>query len=132
MKLVIDTNLILVSISQKSPFYWIIHKLKDDQFTLCIPSDIFPEYEEVIERQMNSFVSGSFIESPFQNKSVEMHIQYFKWNLFSDIDDNKFVDCALARGADYLVTNDQGFTELKNLEFPIVKVIDIHQFKTLF
>jgi predicted nucleic acid-binding protein len=41
-----------------------------------------------------------------------------------DADDNKFVDCAVASNADYLVTHDRDFDVLKNVPFPKVKIID--------
>jgi len=57
---------------------------------------------------------------------------YFQWNLISsDLDDNKFVDCALNAGADYIVTNDQHFNVLKSIEFPPIKVIDMETFKSM-
>ena len=57
---------------------------------------------------------------------------HFQWNLISaDPDDNKFVDCALNAGADYIVTNDRHFNVLKTLDFPPIKVIDIETFKRL-
>jgi len=57
---------------------------------------------------------------------------YFKWNLITaDHDDNKFVDCALNAGADFIVTNDRHFNVLKSLPFPPIKVIDIETFKSV-
>ena len=54
---------------------------------------------------------------------------YYRWNLItSDHDDDKFVDCALNAGADYLVTNDRHFNVLKSLDFPLIKVVDIETF----
>jgi putative PIN family toxin of toxin-antitoxin system len=132
MKVVIDTNVILVSISTKSPFHWIIQNWIENKFTLCLSTEILLEYEEIIQRHMGSLVSEPFIESLLQNPAIQMFNVYFRWNLLSDGDDNKFVDCALASGADYLVTNDRGFSELKGLKFPVVKIIDIQGFKSLF
>ena len=56
----------------------------------------------------------------------------FKWNLITtDPDDNKFVDCALNAGADYLVTNDKHFNILKEIDFPQIKVVDIEIFRRI-
>lgn len=40
---------------------------------------------------------------------------YFRFHLLSDIDkdDDKFVDCAITAGADYIVTEDSHFDRLK-------------------
>lgn len=42
--------------------------------------------------------------------------------------DNKFVDCAIASNADYLVTNDKHFDILKKVDFPKVNTIKIDKF----
>ena len=44
------------------------------------------------------------------------------------MDDNKFVDCAIAANADYLVTNDRDFSVLKKVEFPKIILIKIDEF----
>ena len=57
---------------------------------------------------------------------------YYNWNLISvDPDDNKFVDCAVAVNADYIVTNDKHFNILKKVDFPKVKTIKIDEFMEL-
>lgn len=54
---------------------------------------------------------------------------YYKWQLIeADPDGNKFVDVAIAANADYLVTNDQHFAVLKQLEFPQVPVVSLQEF----
>ena len=52
MKVVLDTNVLLVSISRKSPFNWIFQKLIDGAFKLCVTTDILLEYEEIIAQHM--------------------------------------------------------------------------------
>ncbi len=49
----------------------------------------------------------------------------------TDPDDNKFVDCAIASQADYIVTNDKHFDILAQITFPKVEVITIQQFETI-
>jgi predicted nucleic acid-binding protein len=57
---------------------------------------------------------------------------FYKWDLMvADPDDNKFVDCALNAGADYIVTNDRHFNVLKSLGFPPIKVINIETLKSI-
>ena len=41
----------------------------------------------------------------------------------ADSDDNKFVDCAVASDAEYIVTNDKHFNPLKNIAWPKVEII---------
>lgn len=41
---------------------------------------------------------------------------------------NKFVDCAVSCGADYLVSNDRHFEILASIEFPRLKVVKAEEF----
>ncbi len=45
-----------------------------------------------------------------------------------DEDDNKFVDCAIAAGADYIVTEDHHFDYLRQIPFPQLNVISLDDF----
>jgi uncharacterized protein len=45
-----------------------------------------------------------------------------------DPDDNKFVDCAIAAGADYIITNDHHFDILAQISFPEVRVCSAEEF----
>ena len=62
--------------------------------------------------------------------NVELITRFFKWNLIAeDPDDNKFVDCAIAANAKYLVSNDKHFRALKNIDFPKVILLTVEEFK---
>lgn len=55
--------------------------------------------------------------------------KYYKWNLIAeDPDDNKFVDCAVAGGASYLISNDKHFNKLSSVSFPKVTVLKAREF----
>ncbi|MBO9616640.1 MAG: hypothetical protein J7619_28395 [Dyadobacter sp.] len=58
-----------------------------------------------------------------------MTTPFYFWQLIGqDRDDNKFVDCAVACGADYLVSNDKHFDVLASISFPKIKVIKAEKF----
>ncbi len=64
--------------------------------------------------------------------NVQKQDVFYKWNLIEiDKDDNKFVDCAVAGNADYLVCNDKHFNCLKIIEFPKLNLLTIEEFKEL-
>ena len=42
-----------------------------------------------------------------------------------DPDDNKFVDCAFAANADYLVSNDRHFDILSKIPFPHLNLVTL-------
>ena len=46
----------------------------------------------------------------------------------ADPDDDKFVDCAIAGNAKYIVTNDHHYDVLRNTSFPHVDVISLDDF----
>jgi len=45
-----------------------------------------------------------------------------------DVDDNKFVDCAVASDAEFIVTNDSHFNVLKNIDWPKLTIITLREF----
>jgi predicted nucleic acid-binding protein len=49
----------------------------------------------------------------------------------ADPDDNKFVDCAIAGNAKYIVTNDHHYDILRETPFPHVDVMSITEFLAL-
>ena len=54
---------------------------------------------------------------------------YYHFRLIEeDVDDNKFVDCAVAANAEYIVTNDTHFNILKHINWPKLIVINIKEF----
>lgn len=49
---------------------------------------------------------------------------FYKFNLISaDPDGNKFIDCAVAAQAKYIVTEDRHYEVLRKVEFPKVDII---------
>jgi uncharacterized protein len=64
-------------------------------------------------------------------KNVELITNYYKFNLLKDEDDNKFVDCAIASNADFIVTHDTDFNLLKKIDFPKVDLLNTTEFKDL-
>jgi uncharacterized protein len=131
MRIVLDTNVLLVSISERSPFHWIFKALISGHFMLCVTTDILLEYAEVLERHMGAEVSDSVLGVLDNLINVYQITSYYRFDLIKkDKDDNKFVDCAIAANAHYLVTEDQDFNVLNTIEFPKVKVLrtmDFHQ-----
>lgn len=64
--------------------------------------------------------------------NVRWITKYYKWNLIvADPDDNKFVDCAIACDAKFLVSDDKHFKILANTPFPKVTVLTAKKFKEI-
>jgi putative PIN family toxin of toxin-antitoxin system len=132
MKVVLDTNCLVVCLPVTSPYYCIWKAFRDTKITVCYTTDIIYEYSEILTRFYNQRFASDVINELLLSFNVIKASSYYKWNLITvDPDDNKFVDCALNACADYLVTNDHHFNVLKTLEFPQIKVIDIDTFKNI-
>ena len=73
-----------------------------------------------------------FMKVIARSRNVIRKDPYFKWNIITnDFDDNKFVDCAFACRANYIVTNDNHFQEAANSPFPVFNVINLDDFSEL-
>jgi len=132
MKIVLDTNCLLIAVPNKSAYHSILTALQQGRYTLCCSNEILMEYEEKLTYFYKRQVAGDILNFIFYSLNTLQVTPYFQWNLISvDLDDNKFVDCALNSGADFIVTNDKHFNVLKNIAFPKVNVIDIDTFKNI-
>jgi putative PIN family toxin of toxin-antitoxin system len=132
MKIVLDTNCLLPAVFPRSIYHWVWKSFRHGIYTLCYTNEIIAEYEELLSRLYPPEVTENTIHLLLSSRNVENVIPYFKWNFISaDPDDNKFVDCALNAGADYIVTNDKHFNILKKLDFPKIDVINIDTFKKM-
>jgi putative PIN family toxin of toxin-antitoxin system len=129
MKVVLDTNVLLVSIPKKSKYRAIFDALIDGRFNAVISNDILSEYVEIIEQKTNFLVASNIAEMLLNLKNVEKVDIYFEWKLIlSDLDDNKYVDAYVCSNADYVITNDHHFKILKQIAFPKVNVLTVDEF----
>lgn len=129
MKVVIDTNVLVSSLSRKSMYHWLIQHLLAGTYDLFITDEIMLEYEEVLTQKYNLSVAYNFLTALRELPNVHFAHIYFRWSLLSDEDDNKFLDCAVAANVDYIITHDRGFNVLKRVSFPKVNIITIPEFE---
>jgi len=128
-KIVIDTNVLLMSLPKISPYRPIFDALIQGKYQLLITEGIFQEYKEIIGQKTTSQIAHNLGELFTQLENVQLIRVFFNWNLiFIDPDDNKFVDCTITGNAKYLVTEDKHFKILKDIEFPKVNVINADEF----
>lgn len=102
------------------------------RFDAVVSYDILSEYVEILEQKTNFLVASNIAELLLNLKNVEKVDIYFEWKLISsDLDDNKYVDAYVCSNADFIITNDNHFKILKQIEFPKVKVLTIDEFLSL-
>jgi len=130
MRIVLDTNCLVVCLPVTSPYYFLWEAFRDRLITLCYTTDIINEYSEILSRFYHQQFVSDIINELLLSPNVIKANNYYKWNLITaDPDDNKFVDCALNAGADYVVTNDRHFNVLKDIDFPKINIMDIDAFQ---
>lgn len=128
-KIVLDTNCLLASISSKSENYRIWKGFQQGRFVLCVSNEILEEYEEIIAEKANAIVAGNIINAIVESEFVEFIDPQFRFELItSDKDDNKFVDCAIAANATYIVSEDKHLDVLKEISFPKLLVVRLKEF----
>ena len=127
--IVIDTNALIMAISSRNVYHKIWQSFLAGDFWLCISNEILEEYAEVIARNIGVNVARYVIYTIMERKNVRQISPSYKWNLIhADLDDNKFVDCAIAANAIFIVTEDHHFDVLKDIPFPHVDVVSVDDF----
>jgi len=132
LTVVLDTNVLLVSISSRSKYHWLYDALLKGKYQIAFTHEILLEYEEVIGKRWNVNIAINVIRSVTELPNAVLIPVYYQMKLISaDVDDNKFVDCAFAANADCIVTHDHHFDILNTIPFPRIPLVDIHQFKNM-
>ena len=127
--IVIDTNSLVMAISSRSSYHKIWQSFLAGDFILCISNEILEEYAEVIARNISVNTARYIVYTIMERNNVRQIAPSYRWNLIeADPDDNKFVDCAIAANAKFIVTEDHHFNVLKEIAFPVVDVISIDDF----
>lgn len=127
--IVLDTNCLIQSLPERSPYHKVWTDFINGRYILCVSNEILDEYEEIIGRLVSPNVARYIIEAIIHSPYTFYKEAYFKFRLIeNDSDDNKFVDCAVASGAEYIVTEDAHFRCLSGIPFPAVKVINLDNF----
>ena len=128
-RIVLDTNCLLQSLPSSSPYHKIWADILDGQIQLCVNTEILNEYEEIISSKTTREIAHNVVEAIARLSTTLFQDSFYHFGLItSDTDDNKFVDCAIAANARFIVTEDHHFDVLKTIPFPSVNVINIDDF----
>lgn len=132
MRIVLDTNCLIQSISPRSRYYAVWESLVDGQNTLCVSNEIIMEYLEILQRLTDHDTAETIVKTIINSRFVEFITPYYNFGLITlDPDDNKFVDCAIAANARFIVTNDHHYDILKGLDYPPIDIINLEDFMKL-
>jgi len=113
----------------RSPYHKIWTDVLCGKISLCVNTEILNEYEEILAQKMTKDIARNVVEAIARLHSTIYQEIYIHFGLIKeDADDNKFVDCAVAANAEYIVTNDSHFNVLKEIDWPKVLVLTIKEF----
>ncbi len=132
MRIVLDTNCLIQSISPRSRYYAVWESLVNGQNTLCVSNEIIMEYLEILQRLTDHDTAETVVKTIINSKFVEFITPYYHFEMITqDPDDNKFVDCAITANARFIVTNDRHYDVLKGLDYPPIDIINLENFMKL-
>ena len=128
-RIVLDTNCLLACISSYTENFKVWQGFQQGRFTLCVSNDILEEYQEIIARKTSATVAENVVNAIVESEYVEFIDPQFHWGLIvADHDDDKFVDCAFAANAAFIVSDDGHFDVLKGISFPQLLVLKLKTF----
>ncbi len=131
-RVVLDTNCLLISLSRRGAYYTGWKEFFSEKYILCYTNEILSEYEEILSQKMGGDIAGNVIKAIISRKNTVRLDVHFRFNLIqADPDDNKFVDCAIAANASFIVSQDHHFDVLHAIDFPKVELIGIDEFVSL-
>ena len=128
IKVVVDTNVFISSFFGGSPRK-IIDLWKSGEITLCLSKPIVDEYIEVLRRfklqdekeleeLLGLFAHG--VHLVYTAKTPELHV------VEEDPDDDKFIECAVALKAKYVITGDSAVRKIRN--YMNIKIVSPGEF----
>ena len=110
-RIVIDTNVIISSLIQKSYPYTIVNELFiDDKIEMCVSEELMAEYYDVLRRKKFARFHDFFSRAEALLVEIETKATMFKpkirLNLISDADDNMVLELADECIADFVITGN--------------------------
>ena len=133
MRVVIDTNILLPCLSQRSSMHWLFKEILNEKLTLCVTTDILNEYAEIFERKLGSKTAVAFLDLITTLPNLVLIDKYYFWQAIDvDPDDNKFVDCAVSARAQFLITDDTDFNGLRRKPLFEVEIVRFSEFTSKY
>lgn len=134
MLIVLDTNCLIQILPQKAVHRAMYDALLRGELSLALTTEIVNEYEEILNNFFESKTLGGNVCRVLLELPLTRRINiYYNWHLIAaDPDDDKYVDCAIASNADFIVTNDAHFKVLEKVDFPRVQCISLSAFMEIF
>lgn len=96
---------------------------------MCVTTEILLEYREVLARKNGEEVAENMVQFFSVHPFIEKVEPFYRFRVIEqDPDDDKFIDCAVAASADYIISNDRHFQNPRLQTFPKVNVLTVDEF----
>ena len=115
-KIVIDTNVLVSSLIQRSyPYHLVVEIFSNDKIQICLSDELFEEYVNVLKRDKFSkfpdFIANAQALLIDLEKIAVKYVPTVHLEIIKDKDDNKLLELAETCHADFLITgNTNDFT----------------------
>ena len=130
LRLVLDTNVFMVSLAPQYKYRWIYDCLIQGKFELALSNEILTEYHEQVVLRYGIDRTDAQLDYLLLLPNVILTNPSFNWQLVeNDKDDNKFVDVYLASQSDHIISNDRHLRGLVVNEFPPLSVLSYDDFE---
>jgi putative PIN family toxin of toxin-antitoxin system len=130
LRLILDTNIFLVSLAPNFKYHWIYQSLIQNKFDLVISNEILTEYQELIVDRYGISYTDASLDFLLLLPNVFLKNPSFLWQLVeNDKDDNKFIDCYIAGQCDFIISNDKHIHQIKNSQSPQIPVLHYEEFE---
>lgn len=110
LKVVVDTNVVISALL--APYgnpALIISLILQKELALCLSSEIFAEYQEVLSRNKFKKLNKAAVKrllKDLKKHSIQVLPKVSVRLIQNDPADNKFLECALASNADFIITGN--------------------------
>ena len=128
-RIVLDTNCLLMLLPSHSIYHSVWQGFINGTIEFCVSTEILLEYEEILAANVSPYMADIVIQALINRPNLIRVEPTWRWHLIeADQDDNKFVDCAIAGQAEYIVSNDSHFRVLRQIPFPYVPLMTLSEF----
>ena len=131
MRVVVDTNVVVSAVLRdRLPEKVLLFILARPDFEGVCSAEILGEYHRVLRRPKFNLADSVLLkwEEWFRLSVTELPVEV-SVSFPRDISDAKFLACALAADADFLITGDRDFSEARKISR--TKIISVSQFNEL-
>lgn len=135
----LDTNVLIQARANHHPYGVLLDSISFSQIRWAVSNRVLTEYREITEQRAGKAAWATlnrFIELVDASGDLIKVSPHYQFRVIShDPDDNAFTDCAIAAGADFVITSDRDFAPLANAGYkpqPIAPEAFIERYRGVY